>query len=334
MSTEIFIDWRIAEKFGDAAPAAAQRLTADAIDKVVSKETHDQILARLVQCGVDRNLKGRLKDASWLTVFTLFTSIFTAATSCFHKGYTEHDDRCGGSLDAFDPCGVPVGFIPLPKQESAADAVAMYNLFMHPPNVAVGDNWCAAKQKLHSACAVRGIHLDARDGAVVDEKAADAIKKPVLPIVSVAGLAREHSHVFSARDAASDLPQMEGVQRLPHIATDSKVAAFVHDLLHGEPHKQCLNRHPHLIAECRTENSMVHEQSYSQRKKYAAFLRNYAPQRMLMVLRVVLHRLARRINLEHLETFRALVGDLHESDPQAGWHMVLNALGQVVFKCR
>jgi hypothetical protein len=151
-----------AERYGEGVPLDS-RMTALVLENEVKHESQAKIIARLASCGADSALQRRLEKEHWQCAFNLFSNVFTAATMCFHKGYSEHDDRSGGTFDAFCPCGCPVAFIPLPKQESAEDAVSMYCWFKQPPTAAYADNWCAAVSKMHARFAERHIVLDGRN---------------------------------------------------------------------------------------------------------------------------------------------------------------------------
>lgn len=301
----------------------------------------------------------------------LVLSLFEAHVQCFLKGFANHAGSRGGSYeDMFCGHQVLSASIPLPIGESAADMIKLITMLKHVPNVAFGDFWCGATVELRERLADVAVILDAREGGVVtyaeakaaaadvksdsgqdeqggkeskdsdkDEKgskdskdqAPATEKQSKLPLVSVPELAVQHAHSLSAARAPASSTHSLGVQREPHPVTNSTCMFCLHDRIHRLPHKFCAHRNPDLIAEEITENSMVHEQAFSQRTKAASFLRMNSAHRNMLLLRVIAHRRARQINKDNLEKLRDQLKEFERADPTRRYRLELDTLGRVVF---
>lgn len=126
------------EKFGIGV-AADLRITAKSLRALKKLDDKAEFVKKLKECGASPALMTRLGKTTKQNAYQLLESLFDAATQCFHKGFSSHEDRCGGTVDLFCPHGVVYGLTPLPKSESPQDAISLVTWLRHLPNVVFYD---------------------------------------------------------------------------------------------------------------------------------------------------------------------------------------------------
>jgi hypothetical protein len=264
-------------------------------------------------------------DATKSSVFQLLDSLFQASTECFAKAFTNGLDilRSGGADEAVCPHGAHYCLLPIAKTESVIDAINVTTLFKHTPNVNVFDWWCGGKSLVVAACSAVNVKLGPRAGALYLDDAKE------MPVVSVPALAIEQCPSFAMSDSAILVGEGLGVERKPHPISGSDLCFLAHDRLKSAAHKRCPGRDPDLIKELRTENSMRHEEENVLREKDSSWLRNYSPQRNLLMLLVTAHLRNRKLAFDFLQKARVLEVAQQKHDPAGLWCLRMTEFGQI-----
>lgn len=311
--------------YGARAPED-KRLTAERL-LALSNGEKEPIVATILSLRPPKAVANALTSQSVdkRTAFRLLQALFEAATECYAKAFRDGLDiqRAGGCDEAVCPHGSHFALLPIARTESTLDAIKLLVHFKHLPNVAFFDHWCGGKAQLVAECAKVGVFLGERAGALYSEDTKD------MRVVSFPALASEECPSFAMSDKQIAEAGHLGVDRPPHPVSGSTLAFDGHDRLHGPSHKKCEGRRPDLIAETRTTNSMRHEQENILREKDASWLRNYTPQRNLLMMRVITHLRDRQRALDYLHVAHGREQEQQKRDPAACFKLQLSSFGQL-----